>query len=326
MGQTSKKIIRILFTTFVAIHYLAQPVGAQKVPINKDIVKQTATYAIKDTASLKVDVYTKPEFSSMGKRPCVVFFFGGGFIGGHRDDSVYNIYFNFLLEHNYIVASVSYRLGLRGAKKVSVFHTSPLKNAIDMAVDDVYDATNWLVSHADSVGIDTSKIILSGASAGAIAALESDFFKSNHKPIASKLPAGFQYAGVIAFSGAVLSYDGKLKYAGTPAPTLLFHGTEDKVVPYNRKRMFNKGLYGSSYIAKTLKHQGYYYSVVRELGLGHEVAVLPMYTQLPIVLDFLDNYVMLKKPYQADMSFKNFNQQPLFTISAKELFKKLQGQ
>ena len=314
-----------MFAYFVFIIYLAQPAQAQKVPINKDISKHTYTYAIRDTSTLKLDVYTKPGFGSMSKRPCVIFIFGGAFIGGHRNDSIYNNYFNFLVEHNFVVASITYRLGLKGVKKISVLHTSPLKNAINMAVEDVYDATNWVIAKADSINIDTSRIILSGSSAGAITVLESDFLKNNNKGIANKLPVGFKYAGVISFSGAVLSYDGKLKYATAPAPTLLFHGTEDKIVPYDKVRLFNKGFYGSSYIAKTFKKKGYYYSIVRDVGMGHEVSVLPMYRQLSLVLDFLDNYVMLKKPYQADMSFKNFEQQPTYTLSTKELFNKLNG-
>ena len=61
---------------------------------------------------------------------------------------------------------------------------------------------------------------------------------------------------------------------------------------------------GSSSIAKTFKQKGYYYSIVSEEGLGHEVSVLPMYEQLPIVPDFLNDYIIAKQPYQADIHFK----------------------
>jgi hypothetical protein len=55
-------------------------------------------------------------------------------------------------------------------------------------------------------------------------------------------------------------------------------------------------LRGPSSIAKTFKQKGYYYSIVREEGLGHEVSVLPMYEQLPIVLDFLNAYIIASNP------------------------------
>jgi len=323
--RSSTSIGIIILLILFCVNTYSQRLPVNKVPIDNDITKQTFTYAVKDTSTLRLDVYTKDSFNNTGKRPCVIFVFGGAFISGQRDNSIYYNYFNFLAEHNYIVASISYRLGLRGAKKVSVFHTAPLKNAIDIAVEDLYDATGWLITHADSIGIDTSKIILSGSSAGAITILQAEFLKENNKPAAKKLPPGFQYAGIISFSGAILSYDGKLNYADKPSPTLLFHGTADKIVPYKKIRLFNKGFYGSSAIAGTFKKNHYSYYIVREEDLGHEVAILPMYSQLPVILYFLDNYVMQKKPYQTDMSFKNFNQQPMPGPTAKEFLSRLQS-
>ena len=327
-GLTRRPLISIGIIILLILSRLnaySQKLPVTRVPIDSGITKQTFTYAIKDPSTLRLDIYTKDSFNNATKRPCVIFVFGGAFIGGQRDNSIYYNYFNFLAAHNYIVASISYRLGLRGVKKVSVFHTAPLKNAIEMAVEDLYDATGWLINHADSIEIDTSKIILSGSSAGAITILQAEFFKENNKPVAKKLPPGFQYAGVISFSGAILSYNGKPKYADEPAPTLFFHGTKDKIVPYKKIHLFNKGFYGSSSIAGTFKKNHYPYYILREEDLGHEVAVLPMYSQLPVIQYFLDNYVMQKKPYQTDMSFKNFNQPLMPNPTTKELLNRLQS-
>ena len=145
----------IILLISLCVNTYSQKLPVNRVPIDSDITKQTFTYAVKDTSTLRLDIYTKDSFNNSAKRPCVIFVFGGAFIAGQRDNSIYYNYFNFLAEHNYIVASISYRLGLRGAKKVSLFHTAPLKNAIDMAVEDLYDATGWIVNHADSIGIDT---------------------------------------------------------------------------------------------------------------------------------------------------------------------------
>ena len=74
------------------------PGHAQVEPINYTIVnKQTFIYKIKDTTQLALDVYTHKRSDSTDKRPCVIFVFGGAFIAGHRDDSVYNNYFNSLV-------------------------------------------------------------------------------------------------------------------------------------------------------------------------------------------------------------------------------------
>jgi len=300
--------------------------GFSQMQFGDSISKQTFVYAIKDSNELSLDVYSKTIANNASKKPCVIFVFGGAFVGGHRDDTLYKKYFNSLAEHNYIVISISYRLGLRVAKNLSKFNIAPLRKAIDMAVDDVYDATNWAIEHADKFGIDTSKIILSGSSSGAITVLESDFKKRNDASIAKKLASDFNYAGIVAFSGAILSFDGSLKYKSAPAPVMMFHGTADKIVPYNKIRFLNKGFYGSSSIAKTFRKNHYPYFIYREENLGHEVSVLPMYENIPDILAFLDKFVLQKRPLQIDVDYNDPQAKPLLTMTAQELFKKLQQQ
>jgi predicted esterase len=288
-------------------------------PPQEPISKQTFSYATKDSTDLALDVYSRAGDSA---RPCVIFLFGGAFIGGRRDDTIYRRYFDSLANHNYTVLSITYRLGLKGVTHLSKFNTAPLRLAIDMAVEDVYDATAWAIAHAASLKIDTANIILSGSSSGAITVLSADFFKRNAKPIANRLPPTFQYAGIVAFSGAILSYDGSLKYPLSPAPTLFFHGTADKIVPYNRIRFFNKGFYGSSSIANTFRKNNYPFFIYREKGLGHEVAVLPMYQNIPEILDFLDRFVKQHQKLQIDLLYNNMEAKPLLTGTADELLKR----
>ena len=291
--------------------------------ISSEINKQSFIYAVKDTNSLGLDVYSLKGDDSVHKKPCVVFVFGGAFVMGKRDDSVYNVYFNSLVEHHYIVVSISYRLGLRGVKHVSKFKIKPFRNAVNMAVEDIYDATNFVISKADQLDIDTSAILISGSSAGAISVLTAEFERKNEYAVSNKLPAGFQYAGVISFSGAILSFDGKLKYKKPPAPKLMFHGTADRIVPYNDIRFFNKGFYGSGWIAKVSKEKNYPYYLYSEDGLGHEVAVLPMYNNMPEIFDFLENFIEKRKSYQVNVLFKDPDQKPKMLISSSELMNRL---
>ncbi|GAB3788775.1 hypothetical protein GCM10028818_56010 [Spirosoma horti] len=133
-------------------------------PINPSAHKQSFTYATKDSIPLGLDVYNVGDSSATKKKPCVLFVFGGAFMTGRRDDSLYNNYVNSLLAHDYVVISMSYRLGLKGVKNLSKFNIAPLEKAIGMAVDDVYDATDWILDNAPKLGVDTSRIILSGSS------------------------------------------------------------------------------------------------------------------------------------------------------------------
>jgi hypothetical protein len=254
LGAGTKIIVCLL-----SVMSFSQEALPQTEKINPSIRKESFIYAVKDSNQLGLDIYTLKDNDSNFKKPCIVFAFGGAFIGGHRDDSVYNTYFNNLVENKYVVVSISYRLGLKGVKHLSKFNIAPLKNAVDMAVADAYDATNWVITHAIAFGIDTSKIILSGSSSGAITVLGAEFGRRNESTASNILPAGFEYAGVISFSGAVLSYDGSLKYKIAPSPALMFHGTADHIVPYNKIRFFNKGFYGSGWIAKTFKEKNYPY-------------------------------------------------------------------
>ncbi|RYZ31638.1 MAG: alpha/beta hydrolase [Sphingobacteriales bacterium] len=293
-------------------------------PITSTARKQSYTYITKDSIPLGLDVYTTGDSLTTRKKPCVLFVFGGAFMAGRRDDSLYNNYFNSLLAHDYLVISMSYRLGLKGVKNLSKFDIAPLEKAIGMAVDDVYDATDWIIAKAGQLGIDPTQIILSGSSSGAITVLEADFNRRNRKPVANKLPPDFQYAGIVAFSGAIFSVDGRPKFQIPPAPVLLFHGTADNIVPYDQVRFLNRGLFGSSSIARVFKEKGYSYYLYRAEGLGHEVSVLPMIDQLPIILEFLDQFVVNRRPYQIDLSVKDPTAKPLMVLSPKELFKKLQ--
>lgn len=266
------------------------------------IQKSTFTYSTKDTLQLKFDLFTKA--GSRSKQPCVIFIFGGGFLRGERDNKLYDAYFKRLTEQNFKVVSIDYRLGLKGQKWPTVFNTSGLKTAISMAVTDLYDATAYLLTNAERLGIDTSRIILSGSSSGAITALQADWKKRNGKVPSNVLPPDFQYKGIIAFAGAILSYSGKPSYKIPPPPVMMFHGTKDEIVVYNKVKLFNRGLFGSSYLAALFKSQNYPYYFQRVEGGGHEIAGTPMTKNLDDIMWFIRNYIEQKKPYQIEVDFK----------------------
>lgn len=321
-----QKIFLSIIISFSFLQYLAAQsrslYDSLSVPLNPDIKKESFIYATKDSVDLGLDVYTKNS-TVAAKKPCIIFVFGGAFVRGRRDSKLFNNYFNNVVQHDFVCVSISYRLGMKGVRNVSVFNTAPLKKAVDMAIEDLYDATNWVIDHREELGIDTSKIIISGSSSGGITAQTAEFSLCNQLPIAQKLPPGFKYAGVITFSGAILTYEGKLKYKEPPAPALMFHGTADKIVTYNKIRFFNKGFYGSNAIAKTFKDNNYSFHMYSEEGLGHEVSILPMVVDQQVIFDFIDDFVLNRKAYQMQTTFKDSNMKPMMTMSAKQMFEKM---
>lgn len=276
----------------------------------------------RDTLVLSMDVYTSEHLDE--PLPCVLFVFGGGFVFGSKD-AAHNVDFcRALCDSGYIVAAIDYRLGLKNVKKVGALHVQPLENAINMAVEDLYAATSYILDHADTLQVDTSLIMVCGSSAGAITALQADYELCNRTALAESLPDSFQYAGVIAFAGAVFSREGKPDYRlHKPAPTLMFHGQEDRIVIYDRIRLFNLGFFGSSELAKRFEKYGTPYAIYRYRGLGHEVASYPMQYSLPEINRFINEYVLQQLPMKTDATVydSRWKADPRGSMRAQDMYR-----
>ncbi len=282
--------------------------------------KQTVVYAQRDTQELKMDIYPPAVIKEVN--PCVIFVFGGGFLIGSRDDKIYSKYFKSLSDSGYFVASIDYRLGLKNAKKApSLFNRKPLIHAIDIAVEDFYSATKYLLQHAGELNIDTSKIIASGSSAGAITVLTADYRKRNGYDDKT-LPGSFQYAGVVSFAGAIYSNHGHPKYAVHPAPMLLFHGNNDKIVPFKKIALFGTGMYGSSVIIKRFKKMDAPYRLMVFDKTGHAAAAFPMQSYLAQIHAFLKEYISQKRPLFVETNILDEGRNDGKEINFKKAFQK----
>ena len=258
----------------------------------------TYMYERRDTCDLFMDVYNPAKGSEttfMGKeKPAIIFMFGGGFIRGTRDDRSYNSWFRMLTERGYRVISIDYRLGLKGSSKVGIAQVNVLDAAIHMAVEDLFSATNFIIDNADQLGIKTDNIVISGSSAGAISVMQAEYEIANRTSWASVLPEGFNYVGVMSFSGAILSRKGPVRYETEPCPTLMLHGTADKLVPYRQIALFNLGFYGGGKLVKRFQKFGYDYNMFHFMDYGHEIAG-SMYSTLDLQLDFIEKNVIQGK-------------------------------
>jgi acetyl esterase/lipase len=268
------------------------PLSGQTGSVEADaaIDRQTFTYARKDTCELRLDKYRLKDATE--EQACVMFVFGGGFTNGRRDAGRYRNYFHSLARHGYTVISIDYRLGLAGGKQhIGPLNHKPLLNAIRMAVSDLYDATAFTLQHAEAWRIDPSRIVLSGSSAGAITVLQAEYGNSHPPQQPPSLPAGFRYAGVIAFSGAIFSIDGALKWNARPCPILLFHGDGDRIVPYKGIRLFRLNFAGSRKIARSLKKSRNPYWFISYGDAAHEIAEEKMDDGQGAILEFLQHFV-----------------------------------
>jgi len=289
-------IKKLLIITLMAIAGIGtEAILAQEHSITPD---GTFMYAKRDTCDLFMDVYDPAEGSvreAYGiEKPTVIFMFGGGFIHGTRDDADYHKWFRMMTENGYRVISIDYRLGLKGSDKVGVAQVNVLDKAIHMAVEDLFSATNFILDNADQFGVNPSNIVISGSSAGAISVMQAEYEIANETQWASVLPAGFNYAGVMSFSGAILSREGKVDFKKSPCPTLMLHGTSDELVPYDQIKVFNLGFFGGGKLVERFKKYGLNYNMYHFTDYGHEIAG-SMDTTLDLQLKFLETNVMQKK-------------------------------
>ena len=284
-------------------------------PIPKGIVKTSVVY--RDT--LKMNIFVDTTLQVRGRRPLFLYDHGGGWNEPNYEINVANSPSAFydLLHNGFVIAAIDYRQGVRIATRegrVKAEEVTPkdskiifdskrmagvLREAQLMAVEDLYDATAYLVNNASRWNIDTAKVIVGGGSAGAINSLHAENMLCNGHELALKhLPRGFHYAGVVACAGWMWMENGKkIEWKTKPCPIMLFHGTGDNIVYCDSLalRSCPVVMYGSKHIAKSLKDIKAPYWVTYYDGYDHVVSGLPFESNGYEMLAFIRRYIFNKE-------------------------------
>ncbi len=261
-----------------------------------EIRVETYTYTTKDGENLDLDIYL-PQADAETERATLIYVHGGGFSGGARDLEDIKEFCNRMANYGYVVASISYRLTRKG-EPTGFGCNCPATdkiNTFNAAVEDVQDATFFLIENRHQFGIDPQKIILAGSSAGAETVLNTAY----QPPYCYGLDSGpVSYAGVISMAGAIP--DTTVIYDESAVPSLLFHGTDDDLVPYGTAphHYCEKGspgylvLNGSYPIAEKLEKLNVPYWLHTTCGAGHEIASTPIKEYRDVIVEFCFNYVI----------------------------------
>lgn len=253
-------------------------------------------YAVKDQDTLYMLHYA-PEGTPNGMT--VMHVHGGGFSGGNPASD--RPFAEGLQAKGYNVFSISYRLFLKGSDFGCGTATPVKLKAIATAVEDVADAARFLLEKGKVLQVDSSKLYLSGSSAGAEAILHLLY-----NPFAESDKVRYDYFKKKRFKGALVFAGGVVDInpvdTKTWVPTLFMHGTTDELVPYGTAahrfcRADQPGwmiMFGDKSIyekGKRMQQAGLLYTYV---GRGHEVSGY-MNREVPKIDQFLQQVNSGKK-------------------------------
>lgn len=182
-------------------------------------ISQTGT-----PTNLRFDFY-EPTGDTLEARPLIIWIHGGSFAFGNENSGEIVDQANVFAKKGYANASISYRLSAQGCTVIN----AGCLTAISQAAQDAQAAVRFFRANADVYGIDPDRIAVAGTSAGAITALHVgyriDLAETSGTPgYSSDVTAAVSLSGAAIFTNVIDAGD---------ADALLFHGTNDPLVPYS---------------------------------------------------------------------------------------------
>ena len=260
------------------------------------IRRSTEVFSIVGKDTLRMDVYVNPTTEIEGEgRPVMLYVHGGGFNMGSRINAAQQVYFHYLADRGWLVASIDYRLaGTSTNEDGSINNPYQVKSTLDAiryACIDAVTATNYLLSQS-KWKINPKQIVLAGGSAGAITSLHLEYELCNDEEYTKKLPDGFNYAGVISQAGCICTNDETLHWKHKPCPIMLMHGSEDYTVPQYVGDLLDCRGIGTEVIAPQLKEMDVPYWRFISKGADHVIAMLTLTKYLEEQYRFLADYVI----------------------------------
>jgi acetyl esterase/lipase len=216
------------------------------ITIQKNIVFDESVNEKGEKELLKLDVYAPAEDVTKN-RPVILWIHGGGFRPGNDKTQSYIVEMaNRFARKGYVCLSIDYRLRENP-------RDDP-KRTISDAVDDALKGLEWLKENSESLKVDVSKIIIGGGSAGGILGCNLCFNDRSNNETDKKGIVGF-----VNLWGTPDVVWGELEIDKNDPPTIIVHGTEDKLVAYSN----------SATLAEKLKANNVKHEMITIEGAGH---------------------------------------------------------
>lgn len=248
---------------------------------------ETICYTTRNKKKLLMDGYMDSLTRRDNPMPVLIYLHGGAFNSGSRVNKLQTFYCNHFAEKGFAVFAIDYRLSLKRASA----NTQNILKAVKYGVEDLADATAYIYDIAEKWGLDRNKILVSGSGAGAIIALTAEY--QICRGGITTLPSGFNFAGIIANAGAVITDTNELEWDEQPCPILLMHGNSDQYIAFNK--FFVPGMLwaGSNYLHNQFQQQNIPHWFYEEKGADHIVAIKPLQRQINEMETFVEKFVMM---------------------------------
>jgi len=228
------------------------------------IDRQTFLYAVKEGKELYLDRLVDSSAVIQGRRPVFIYSFSGAWEAGQRSETYPAPFLEFIARKGYVVAAIDYRLWIKEARQNNSLSEKSIAGdymkALDMAVEDLFSATSYIVQQQDSWNIDPLKIVAGGFGSGAVNSLKAEYLISTGENLSMKfLPDDFNYAGVISMAGALWLPEGKynMQWLKKPCPHMFVHGSADPVIPFNESQAGGFRAYGPGFLLELFSKNGF---------------------------------------------------------------------
>lgn len=222
--KMNKLIILFCLVLAGANTLFAQAPEQAEIKIKKDVAFGKTLNNRGENETLLLDIYA-PTSGISKNRPVIMWMHGGGF--RLKNDK----------SQKYIVA-MSERFAKRGYVCVSINYRvreNPKEDKLGTMSDALADAMkglNWMRKNSDDLGIDKSNIVIGGGSAGGMLGTHFCYRESDDQ-------SGWDKSGIVAFVNLWGSPDstwGEFVIDKNDPPTVIVHGTEDALVPYENSK------------------------------------------------------------------------------------------
>jgi len=233
------RVVPLTVLTATGLLLAAASVVAGQRPRPKATHDRTAVYKTIGEVKLRLFVYLPKDHKHADRRPAIVFFFGGGWMGG--SPSQFREHARYLASRGMVALTAEYRTKRK--------HGTPPFTC----VADAKSAMRWVRANAAKLGVDPGRIVASGGSAGGHLAAATAFLDGFDEPTDDKTVSPRPNALVLfnpvidtTEKGYGASRLGDKTVAFSPVhhvakgapPAIVFHGTADKTVPFENVERF----------------------------------------------------------------------------------------